>query len=83
MRRMSAFAASLLWLVLVLLVGYELVQKSPQTPLGPLPGHEEARRADRQVHWRASTGIMPIDRMLHEGQEACAYYRDLASDPSS
>ncbi len=78
MRRLSMLLLSLAWLGFVGLVGYEVVQKSPATPLGPLPGHELAGRADRQVRFRATTGMLPVDRLLHEGQEACVYYRDLA-----
>jgi len=77
MRRLSALLAALAWLGLVSLLGYELVQKSPGTPLGPLPGHEVARRADLEVRFRASTGLVPLDRLLHEGQEATNYYRAL------
>lgn len=81
MRRLSALLAALAWLGLVSLLGYELVQKSPDTPLGPLPGHEVARRADLQVRFRASTGLPPVDRLLHESQEAVVYYRTLIRDP--
>jgi hypothetical protein len=66
------------WLATVGLLGYEVVQKSPETPLGPLPGATLASWADRSVAWRAVTGITPVDRLLHESQEACLYYRGLA-----
>jgi len=75
MRRLSLILASLLWLGLVGLLGYEVIQKSPATPIGPLPGHVLAGRADRAIHYRATTGIKPVDRVLHEGQEALCYYR--------
>jgi hypothetical protein len=81
MRRLSALLAALAWLGLVSLLSYELVQKSPDSPLGPLPGHEVARRADLEVRFRASTGLPPLDRLLHEGQEAFVYYRTLIQDP--
>jgi len=81
-RRLSALLAALAWLGLVSLLGYELVQKSPDTPLGPLPGHELARRAERDVRFRAATGLRPLDRVLHEGQEAAVYYRNLVRAPA-
>lgn len=80
MRRLLTLLAALAWVTLVCLVGYELVEKSPSTPLGPLPGYEQARRADRLVRFRATTGIGTVDRLLHEGQEAVVYYRALAGD---
>jgi hypothetical protein len=79
MRRLRQIVIVLSWLALVALSGYELVQKSPASPLGPLPGYEIARRADRTVRWRSATGIAPLDRLLHESQEACLYYRGLAT----
>ncbi|MEZ4387420.1 MAG: hypothetical protein R3D98_07530 [Candidatus Krumholzibacteriia bacterium] len=78
MRRISVLLAAVAWLAFVGLAGYELVQKSAGTALGPLPGYELASWADREVRYRATTGILPIDRLLHESQEACLYYHDLA-----
>jgi hypothetical protein len=78
MQRIVTFLIGLAWLAAVSLAGYELVQKSPASPLGPLPGHELAGRVDREVRFRATTGVRPVDRLLHESTEACIYYRDLA-----
>lgn len=77
MRRLLFFLASVAWLALVGLLGYELVQKSASTPLGPLPGHEVARNAERWVEFRATTGVGSVDRLLHEGEEAAYYYSHL------
>ncbi|HOX25865.1 MAG TPA: hypothetical protein PLL30_10150 [Candidatus Krumholzibacteria bacterium] len=79
MQRLRTFVILLLCLAAGGLGSYELVQKSAQTPLGPLPGSDLATRADRSVHWRATTGIAPLDLVLHESQEACLYYRQLAT----
>lgn len=68
----------LCWLALCGLLAYELVQKSADSPLGPLPGHAVARAAERGVRYRAATGVRVLDRLLHEGEEACRYYHDLA-----
>jgi hypothetical protein len=78
MRRVVTFLCGLSWLALVGLAGYEVVEKVSSSPLGPLPGHDLAQRADRQVRFRGATGLLALDRVLHEGEEACVYYRDLA-----
>ena len=79
MIRLRNLAAILLWLAVVSLTSYEIVQKSPLTPLGPLPGAELAELADRSVAWSTVTGLTSVDRLLHESREACAYYRGLAT----
>lgn len=67
------------WLVLLGLVKYEVVHKAPRTSLGPLPGSALADLADQRVRYRSLTGVRPVDRVLHEGQEAYLYYRWLAT----
>ena len=79
MLRLRNLTALVLWLASVGLLGYEVVQKSPRTFLGPLPGAAVAARADQAVDWRPLTGITPVDQLLHESQEACLYYRGLAT----
>lgn len=61
------------------LVGYEIVQKSSASALGPLPGAHLANRADKAVKWDPPTGITPVDMILHESQEAALYYKGLAT----
>ena len=78
MIRLRNLVMFVLWLATTGLVSYEVVQKSPRTPLGPLPGAATAAVADRSVTWEATTGITPVDRLLHESREACFYYRGLA-----
>ncbi len=56
---------------------YELAAKSAHLPGGPWPGWREAARADVITPWRPRTRLLPLDRLLHEGQEACLYYRAL------
>lgn len=69
------FCTLLCWFALVALLHYELVAKSPRTPLGPLPGFRTAAYVDRIVPYRAHTGIVPVDRLLHECHEAALFYR--------
>lgn len=61
------------------LVGYEIVQKSSSSALGPLPGAHLANRADRAVQWNPPTGFTPVDVLLHESHEAALYYKGLAT----
>jgi len=75
--RTAAIVAA--WLAVLALASYELVQKAPRTPLGPLPGSALASRADRSVRWETVTGVRPVDRLLHEGHEACLYYAGLVT----
>jgi hypothetical protein len=79
MRRLRILVLVLAWLAVVALAGYEITQKAPSTPLGPLPGSDIAARADAAVPYRAATGLAPLDQLLHESREACAYYRGLAT----
>ena len=50
MIRLRNLAVILLWLGTVSLASYEIVQKSPLTPLGPLPGAELAELADPSTY---------------------------------
>ena len=71
---------AILVLVALLLGGlgnYEMVAKAPVWLGGPAPGWRAARRAERSVHYRPLTGIPPLDRLLHEGDEAAVYYASL------
>jgi hypothetical protein len=56
---------------------YELAAKSARLPGGPWPGWREAEQADMHIPWRPRTQFPPLDHLLHEGQEACLYYRTL------
>ena len=56
------------------LLGYEIVARSGPWPGGPLPGWYEARLAERRTAFVPWTGLMPLDLLLHEGQEAAGYY---------
>jgi hypothetical protein len=56
---------------------YEISAKSPSFPGGHLPGWEAADRAEHSTRWDPRTGILPLDKILHEGQEAVRFYADL------
>jgi len=59
------------------LVNYETVSKAPVLLGGKVPGWLSARRAQRAVSYRRLTGVPPLDHLLHEGDEAVFFYRDL------
>lgn len=67
-------AAFVLWTGVVALAEYELVAKSRSWLAHPLPGWREAERVEREVRFRAWTGLSPVDRVLHEGAETRAFY---------
>ncbi len=66
-----------LWSLFVAIAHYELVAKSNLLLDQPLPGWLEADRAERSVAYRPVTGIVPMDRLLHEGREARVFYERL------
>lgn len=59
---------------------YELTAKSPTWLGQPLPGWQETRQVERQTRWNPPTGIRPVDRLLHEGEEAARFFGLLARD---
>lgn len=57
------------------LADYELVAKSPRLLGRQLPGGFAAAAAEHRTHMVHRTGWTPVDRLLHEGEEALLYYR--------
>ena len=53
---------------------YELTAKSTTWLGQPLPGWRESRQVERSTRWDPPTGILPLDKLLHESQEACRFY---------
>lgn len=56
---------------------YELAAKAPVDVAAGWPGRRAARQAESATRWRPPTGLMPIDRILHEGEEAARFYAAL------
>ncbi len=79
MRRFRSIALFLVYVALVGLFNYELTAKSPRLVGQRLPGWQKARQADRATSWRQVTGVTALDKLLHEGAEALAFY-DLAGE---
>lgn len=74
MGRIKVTALYLVYLGALALGGYELVAKSHDLPGGPLPGWQNTRRIEHATRWHRPTGWLPLDRLLHESQEALAFY---------
>jgi hypothetical protein len=58
---------------------YELTAKSPQLTGAALPGWWATEKAEKATRWRPPTGLLPLDKMLHEGEEAARFYATLAT----
>jgi len=58
---------------------YELTAKSPQLTGAALPGWWAAEEAEKATRWRPPTGLMPLDKVLHEGEEAARFYAALVA----
>lgn len=67
---------ALAWLLAALAI-YEVTAKSPRLTGFPLPGWWAAERAERATRWQPPTGILPFDKLLHEGEEAVRFYATL------
>ena len=66
------------------LIGYEVSAKLPGPEIQGLAGCRVARMAEQHTPWRELSGVMPIDRVAHEFEEAARFYRLLLTGaPSS
>ncbi len=53
---------------------YEMTAKSPSLLGTQLPGWWATDRAERTTRWNPPTGFRPLDKILHEGEEAVRFY---------
>ncbi|MBK8165444.1 MAG: hypothetical protein IPK64_05680 [bacterium] len=65
------------WMVAALAL-YEVAAKAPAEVAVAWPGRRAAGRAEAETRWRPPTGLLPIDKLLHEGEEAARFYAALA-----
>ena len=77
MRRLALMGLFLAYSGAVALGMYEITAKSPQLLGAPLPGWQITCRAENATPWQPATGIHPLDRVLHETQEAAFFYGSL------
>lgn len=74
MRRLAILASFLAYFTGSALGFYELTAKSPTLLGSPLPGWDMTCRVEQSTPWRQPTGILPLDKLWHETQEACLFY---------
>lgn len=72
--------AALLYTIYLACLGlgfYEVTAKTPPWLVTDLPGRTAAEAAERSVRWDRPTGVLPLDKLLHEGREALVFYHHL------
>jgi len=77
---LSRPVAAILYIIFLVCLGlgfYEVTAKSASWLGVNLPGCEAADFAERTTRWDPPTGIHPVDKLLHEGEEAVRFYRRL------
>ncbi len=79
MNRLITASLALLYLACLALGIYEVTAKTPSLVGVHLPGWWASDEAEKQIRWNPPTGLMPLDKLLHEGEEAVRFYSLLAS----
>ncbi len=74
MRRFAIIGCFLLYSGVSALGFYEITAKSPALLGTPLPGWQSTCRAENTTPWQQPTGILAVDKLLHETQEAARFY---------
>jgi hypothetical protein len=74
MHRLKLFICSILYISCLGLVHYELTAKSPGILGARLPAWWATDRAEHQTRWHPLTGVLPLDKLLHESEEAVRFY---------
>ena len=74
MRRLPIAGICLMTIVFGLMSLYEITAKSPWLFHETLPGWQKTQRVERSTPWNPPTGIFPLDKVLHEGEEALRFY---------
>ncbi len=74
MRRLSTTIICLLTVCSGLLGLYEITAKSHRLLAEPLPGWQKTQRVEKSTQWNQPTGFLPVDKLLHESEEALRYY---------
>ncbi len=77
MNRLLQAGAVLLYIACLALGIYEVTAKSPSILGARLPGWWAADQAEHATRWDPPTGLMPLDKVLHESEEAVRFYAAL------
>ena len=80
LRPLRAGLLYLAYLVIVALGLYETTAKAPELLGLDLPLSRTGVRAEHDTAWQAHTGVLPLDRLLHESEEAVRFYSYLLND---
>ncbi len=67
MRTLRRILLLTLWLLIVVMSHYEVTAKTPGWVGKNMPGRLRALQADKRATFHHHTGIMLVDRLLHEG----------------
>ena len=78
MRALTEITLALLATAMGALGLYEVTATSPAILGHALPGWLETRQVEEATPWQQPTGILPVDKLLHESEEAVRYYGLLA-----
>ena len=82
MNRLATAGFALLYSSCLALGIYEMTAKSPSILGTRLPGWWATDKAERSTRWNPPTGVLPVDKLLHEGEEAVRFYAMLAGNRS-
>lgn len=74
MRRVALMTLFLAYTGCAALGFYEVTAKSPFLFGAPSPGWIATCKVEQSTPWRPETGILPLDKILHEAQEACLFF---------
>jgi len=74
MHRLNTIGICVITVTVALFALYELTAKSPKLIGEPLPGWYETQQVEKHTPWHSVTGILPLDKIIHEGHEALGYY---------
>ena len=74
MNRLLVAGYTLLYVSCLALGIYEMTAKSPSILGKQLPGWWASDKAEKSTRWNPPTGVMPLDKLLHEGEEAWKFY---------
>jgi len=83
MNRLALAGIALLYLGGTALGIYEITAKSPSILGTRLPGWWATDKAEKSTRWNPPTGILPVDKLLHESEEAVRFYVALTDIHSS
>ena len=77
MNRFALAGFALIYFCVTALGIYEITAKSPSLLGTRLPGWWATDKAEHSTRWDPPTGFLPVDKLLHETEEAVRFYAAL------